>query len=216
MRVPRGSLRSGRPGVKHAYRIPRSPIGVQIGNVIGMHKWRAVRSHFAKAPVVGSQTTCDSVLLQDSRDSSTQRVTCEVFYRPVGSLQRGNGLLIPLRVPDEVERNKRVVEHISYRMGSRYVQGVSVMDYGLLVGVSCFESPIVWDRVVAVITDYRVFSAIDCPTSLWLLLPLLERGRLSFSKQGFRGLRSFWLGFPQLACQSALQRSLAACGRARR
>ena len=151
MRIPRGSFRSSRPLIKHAYRIPRSPIGVQIGNVIGMHKWRAVRSHFAKAPVVGPQTTCDSVLLQDSRDSSTQRVTCEVFYRPVGSLQRGNSLLIPLRVPDEVKRNKRVVKRISYRMGSRYVQGVSV-DYGrLLVGISCFESVIVWDRVVAVI-----------------------------------------------------------------
>ena len=175
MRVPRGSLRSGRPGVKHAYRIPRSPIGVQIGNVIGMHKWRAVRSHFAKAPVVGPQTTRDSILLQNSGYSSTQRVTSEVFYSSVGLLQRGNGLLIPLRVPDEVQRNKRVVEHISYRMGSRYIQGVSV-DYGrLVVGISRFESPIVWNRVVVV-------SAIDCPTSLWHLLPSLERVCLSLSK----------------------------------
>ncbi len=51
-------------------------------------------------------------------------------------------------------------------MGSRYIQGISVMGYRLFIAVGFFESPLVWDRVVAVIDD-SWFSAIDRPTSLW-------------------------------------------------
>ena len=78
-----------------------------------------------------------------------------------------------------MQRNKRVIKHVSYRMGSCYIEGIPVMDYGLFISISFFESPVVWDRVIAVIEDYRcwrrvVFSAIDRPTSLWLCCPLVK------------------------------------------
>ena len=65
-------------------------------------------------------------------------------------------------------------------MGSRYVQGISVMGYRLFIAVGFLESPLVWDRVIAVIKD-NWFSAIDRPTSLWpnkFIKRLVTGGRL--------------------------------------
>ena len=67
-----------------------------------------------------------------------------------------------------MQRDKRVIKHISYIVGSRYVQGIPVMGYRLFIAVGFLESPLVGDRVIAVIKDkWCRFSAIDRPTSLW-------------------------------------------------
>ena len=119
--------------------------------------------------------TRNGVFLQDGRDGPTQAVTRQVFHPAVGPVQRGKGLLVPLRVPDEMQRNQRVVKHVSHRMRPRDVQRISEVDDRFFVGVSFLEPPIVWDGTIAVIEDYRcwsrflrrfVFSAIDRPNFL--------------------------------------------------
>ena len=148
---------------------------MQVRNVIRMQQRSAVGSHVAETSVPRAKSICNGVFLQNGRDSSAQAVAGQVFHSAVGPVQRGQGLLVPLRVPDEMQRNQRVVKHVSHRMRSRDVQRISVVDDRLFVGVSFLESPIVWDGVIAVIEDYRcwsrflrrfVFSAIDRPNSL--------------------------------------------------
>ena len=78
-----------------------------------MQKRCTISPHFAESPVFWAKPACNGVFLQDGRYSSTQAVASQVFYPAVGPLQRGGGLLIPLRVPDEMQRNKSVVKHIS-------------------------------------------------------------------------------------------------------
>ena len=81
------------------------------------------------------------------------RVARQVFHPAIGPLQRGQGLLVPLRVPDEMQRNQRIVKHVSHRMRSRDVQRVSVVDDRLFVGVSFLEPPSIRDSVIAVVQD---------------------------------------------------------------
>ena len=55
-----------------------------------------------------------------------------------------------------------------------------MMGYRLFIAVGFLESPLVWDRVIAVIKD-NWFSAIDRPTSLWpnkFIKRLVTGGRL--------------------------------------
>ena len=201
MRVPSRRPRGCRPAVKHAYRVPCTPVSVQIGNLIRMQQRRAVSPHLAETPVLWAEPARNGIFLQDGCYGSTQAVASQVFYPAVGPLQRGNGLLIPLRVPDEMQRNKRVIKHISYRMGSRYVQGIPVMDDRLFISVSFLEPPVVWDRIIAVIEDYWcwrrvVFSAIDRPTSLWLCCPLVKFSLRKCPHRGSNVPSSLWLGFP--------------------
>ena len=175
MRVPSRRPRSGCSAVKGGNRVPRASVGVQVWNVVRMQQRRAVSPHLAETSVLGAKPTRNGVFLQDGRDGPTQAVTRQVFHPAVGPVQRGQGLLVPLRVPDEMQRNQRVVKHVSHRMRPRDVQRISVVDDRLFVGVSFLEPPIVWDGVIAVIEDYRcwsrflrrfVFSAIDRPNFL--------------------------------------------------
>ena len=175
MRVPSRRPRSGCSAVEGGNRVPRASVGVQIWDVVRVQQRRAASPHLAETPVLGAEPARNGIFLQDSCYSSTQAVTSQVFHPAVGPLQRGKGLLVPLRVPDEMQRNQRVVKHVSHRMRPRDVQRISVVDDRLFVGVSFLESPVVWDGVIAVVEDYRcwsrflrrfVFSAIDRPNSL--------------------------------------------------
>ena len=78
-----------------------------------MQQRRAISPYFTEAPVLWAKPARNGIFLQDGCYGSTQAVASQVFYPAVGPLQRGNGLLIPLRVPDEVQRNKSVIKHIS-------------------------------------------------------------------------------------------------------
>ena len=51
-------------------------------------------------------------------------------------------------------------------MRSRDIKSIPVMGYRLFIAVGFFESPLVWDCIVAVIKD-NWFSAIVRPTSLF-------------------------------------------------
>ena len=175
MRVPSRRPRSGCSAVKGGNRVPRASVGVQIWDVVRMQQRRTVCPRLTETSVLGAEPTRNGVFLQNCRDGSAQAVAGQVFHSAVGPVQRGQGLLVPLRVPDEMQRNQRVVKHVSHRMRSRDVQRISVVDDRLFVGVSFLQSPIVWDGVIAVIEDYRrwsrflrrfVFSAIDRPNSL--------------------------------------------------
>ena len=58
-------------------------------------------------------------------------------------------------------------------MRSRDIKSIPVMGYRLFIVVGFFESPVIWNRVVAVIKD-SWFSAIVRPTSLFTS-PFFER-----------------------------------------
>ena len=72
-------------------------------------------------------------------------------------------------------------------MRSRDIKSIPVMGYRLFIAVGFFESPLVWDCIVAVIKD-NWFSAIVRPTSLWPspFVKLLVTGR--FQRNPMSGL----------------------------
>ncbi len=74
-----------------------------------MQQRSAVGSHFAETSVPRAKSTRNGVFLQNCRDGSAQAVAGQVFHSAVGPVQRGQGLLVPLRVPDEMKWNQRVV-----------------------------------------------------------------------------------------------------------
>ena len=78
------------------------------------------------------------------------------------------------------------------------------MGYRLFIAVGFFESPLIWDGIVAVIKD-NWFSAIVRPTSLWPspFVKLLVTGR--FQRNPVSGLgRRFGFSSPQPAFESWL------------
>ena len=120
-----------------------------------MHQRSAVGSHFAETSVLRAKSTRNGIFLQNGRDSSAQAVARQVLHSAVGLLQRGQGLLVPLGVPDEMQRNQRVVKHVSQGMRSCDIQRISVVDDRFFVGVSFLEPPRIWDGVIAVVQNQR-------------------------------------------------------------
>ena len=106
-----------------------------------MQQRSAIGPQLAKSSVLWAKSTCNGVFLQDGCDSTPQRVTRKKLHPAIGCVQRGQGLLVPLRVPDEMQRNQRIVKHVSQGMRSGDVQRISVVDDRLFVCVSFLEPP---------------------------------------------------------------------------
>ena len=62
-------------------------------------------------------------------------------------------MIIPLRVSDEMQWNQSVVKHVSKIVRSRDIKGFPMVNYRLFIAVGFFESPLVWNCIVAVIKD---------------------------------------------------------------
>ena len=126
---------------------------VQVRNAIRMPQRSAVGSHLEETAVLRAKSTRNGVFLQNGRDGSAQAVARQVLHSAVGLLQCGQSLLVPLRVPDEMQRNQRVVKHVSQGMRSCDIQRISVVDDRFFVGVSFLEPPRILDSVIAVVQD---------------------------------------------------------------